>query len=439
MLVMPSSKRHGAFSTCISTKNAVKAAAAPAEPGQPGPARREARQTETNKRGREGDEHQLADRSHAPEEPATRSSGRHRREPDHFRPLKKTKASAGKKPAITSQTLTKPTTATSEQAEANDVTVPVPSNNGGLPLSAIMANLHGGGTGSIVGREEERRAIARFLDTTVGMKQAGALYVSGRPGCGKTLSVCAAAAAWRRRCKVVTVNGMSLIEGSRDLFSELLKTLCPAALKEKMDSELCLRKLFTADGGSRPTLLVVDELDALLESGCEQSVLATLFSWTQLPGSKLVLIGIANALDLTHRFLPVLRAKNCAPQLLTFMPYNEHSLLSILRERLDPSLALPSHAPAPPPAAEGADVSAPPSPSSQDSAQTVPGADPHIKFDKAALDLCARRVAAESGDTRKVIIIIMSIIIFMLPSLGCGASQLRAATRARWSSCCQEW
>jgi len=231
------------------------------------------------------------------------------------------------------------------------------------------------------------------------MKQSGALYVSGRPGCGKTLSVRAAADIYRYKSKVVVLNGMSLVDGARDLFSEILKTLCPAALKEKMDAEMCLRQMFTAGVSKRPTLLVLDELDALLESGCEQSVLAALFSWTQLPGSTLVLIGIANALDLTHRFLPILHAKNCAPQLLTFTPYNEHDLLSILRQRL---CFDPSQAPAQPAfPLDDVEMLEPSSPSSQASVQTVVAVDTQIKFDVTALDLCARRIAAESGDTRK--------------------------------------
>ena len=320
-----------------------------------------------------------------------------------FRPLKVTKASGGKAKNPSTAARHAPEAQTEVQAEAEKIVVAqdAPATaplRAGLPLSTILANLHGGGAGGIVGREDERRVIARFLDTTAGKKQAGALYISGRPGCGKTLAVRAATDTWRRKCKVVAVNGMSLVEGTRDLFGELLRMLCPAALKEKMDAELCLRKLFTAGGCSRPMILVVDELDALLESGCEQSVLATLFSWTQLPGSKLVLIGIANALDLTHRFLPILRAKNCAPQLLTFTPYNEHGLLSILRQRLDPSLVQVPNKPLP--SCKDSDASAP-APSSQDAVLAIPGADPEIKFDLAALDLCARRVAAESGDTRK--------------------------------------
>ena len=337
-----------------------------------------------------------------------RSSGRVRREPVAFRSSKtaRTQKKMGAfQPKMEAAVVTAPPSNSKQQKRKQNTkedtvaVVPIAPENLELPLSSIMGNLRGAGTGTIVGREQEQRTIASFLESTVGMKQSGALYVSGRPGCGKTLSVRAAADLYRRKSKVVVLNGMSLVDGARDLFSEILKTLCPAALKEKMDAEMCLRQMFTGGGKKRHTLLVLDEMDALLESGCEQSVLAALFSWTQLPGSTLVLIGIANALDLTHRFLPILHAKNCAPQLLTFTPYTEHDLLSILRQRLrfDPSRA-PAESNT---RFEDVEMPEPSSPCSQASVQTVVAVDTHIKFEVTALDLCARRIAAESGDTRK--------------------------------------
>ena len=320
-----------------------------------------------------------------------RSTGRERREPEVYRPTKATKTTA--RPASSAHpvalTVQVAPSGAAHACRTTTVVAPQDSNAGKpeeaaperlvLPLDAVLARLHGTGGAGIVGREQEQRDIANFLESTVGLKQSGALYVSGRPGCGKTLSVRAAADAYRRRCKVVVLNGMTLVDGARDLFSEILRTVCPAALKEKMDAEICLRQIFTAGGQTRPYLLVLDELDALLQSGCEQSVLAALFSWTQLAGSKLVLIGIANALDLTHRFLPILHAKNCAPQLLTFHPYIEQHLLSILRRRLSSDATK--------------------APTTLDTEGE--NANPQIKFDLAALDLCARRIAAESGDTRK--------------------------------------
>lgn len=54
-------------------------------------------------------------------------------------------------------------------------------------------------------------------------------------------------------------------------------------------------------------VLVLDEMDQLLH-GKGTELLYTLFEWARQPESKLVLIGIANALDLTVRHLPLLNS-----------------------------------------------------------------------------------------------------------------------------------
>jgi len=49
-------------------------------------------------------------------------------------------------------------------------------------------------------------------------------------------------------------------------------------------------------------LLVLDEIDQL--DSKYQEVLYSMFGWTALPDSRIILIGIANSLDLTDRILP---------------------------------------------------------------------------------------------------------------------------------------
>jgi cell division control protein 6 len=53
---------------------------------------------------------------------------------------------------------------------------------------------------------------------------------------------------------------------------------------------------------------MLDEIDQLLTR--DQEVLYRIFEWPMLKQSKCCVIGIANALDLTQRFLPRLIAKN---------------------------------------------------------------------------------------------------------------------------------
>ena len=55
--------------------------------------------------------------------------------------------------------------------------------------------------------------------------------------------------------------------------------------------------------------LVLDEIDQLVAK--DQDVLYRLFELAVQKDSRLVLIGIANAIDLTSRFLPRLKAKHC--------------------------------------------------------------------------------------------------------------------------------
>jgi Cdc6-related protein, AAA superfamily ATPase len=78
---------------------------------------------------------------------------------------------------------------------------------------------------------------------------------------------------------------------------------------------------------------VLDEIDQL--DSRKQSVLYTIFEWPSAPNSKLVMIGIANALDLTDRILPRLQARlDLRPQLLHFAPYTKLEIVNILTERL---------------------------------------------------------------------------------------------------------
>lgn len=83
----------------------------------------------------------------------------------------------------------------------------------------------------------------------------------------------------------------------------------------------------------------MDEMDQV---GSKQ-VLYTLFDWARLPGSKLILIGIANALDLTVRHLPFLNL-NASPvkgqqapicSTLSFPPYQKEDIERIIKLKME--------------------------------------------------------------------------------------------------------
>ncbi|KAJ2305253.1 AAA ATPase, partial [Coemansia sp. RSA 2704] len=212
----------------------------------------------------------------------------------------------------------------------------------------------------IVGRAAEQAGIRRFLHASVEQGRGGSMYVSGNPGTGKTACL------------------QALIKQSAADFASVLVNCVPltrpgqvyAAILDALDIEYAadgaLAALERAAFGRRRAFLVIlDEVDSLL--GSRQEVLYRLFELAAHPDSRLALVGIANALDLTDRFLPRLQARNCEPLLLNFNPYQVDDIVSILQSRLD----------------------------------AVSAGEPVVQ--RAALELCARKVAATSGDLRKAL------------------------------------
>ena len=62
----------------------------------------------------------------------------------------------------------------------------------------------------------------------------------------------------------------------------------------------------------------------------DQSVLYALFELPALAGSRLVLVGLANSLDLTDRALIRLQSRvHFKPQLLNFKPYTKQQIAQV--------------------------------------------------------------------------------------------------------------
>lgn len=118
--------------------------------------------------------------------------------------------------------------------------------------------------------------------------------------------------------------------------------------------------------------MILDEIDQL--DSRKQSVLYTIFEWPIKEGHKIVLIGIANALDFTDRTLPRLQSHlTVKPKLMYFAPYNKQQIVDIFTERLKSS--------------DVSDV-----------------------FPPAALQMLAAKVAAVSGDVRRALDISRRVI-----------------------------
>ncbi|KAM8878696.1 cell division control protein 6 homolog isoform 2-T2 [Spinachia spinachia] len=193
-------------------------------------------------------------------------------------------------------------------------------------LSAKQA-LHTAAPERLLSREAERGAIRSFLEEKALRRLPGSLYISGAPGTGKTACLTCVLhemTAALAPLQTVLVNCMSL-RSSHGIFPLLADKL------KAPGGPSGLQRFLTAPGP--PVLLVLDEMDQLDSKA--QDVLYTVFEWPYLPESRLCLVGVANALDLTDRILPRLQARpHCRPLLLHFPPYSRQELADIVQDRL---------------------------------------------------------------------------------------------------------
>lgn len=233
--------------------------------------------------------------------------------------------------------------------------------------------------GRLVGRDAERNELDTFIRGGISRRAGRCLYVSGPPGTGKSALV-------HEVCQNLTdgpelqqafINCMS-VETSGDVYETLIKDFlgdCDTSMPER-NVNLHHQLAPKVKSPGPVYLVVLDEIDHLLD--LDLDVLYKLFELALRRTSRLILIGIANALDLTDRFLPRLKARNLKPQLLPFLPYTAPQVASVVTTKLRTLL--------------------PENESTQ--SKYVPFVHP------TAIEFCSKKVASQTGDLRKAFDII---------------------------------
>lgn len=231
--------------------------------------------------------------------------------------------------------------------------------------------LHSAVPENLIGRESEQEKLENFIQSHLDNQSSGSIYVSGAPGTGKTacLSKIMIKPNFKKSFKIIYINCTSM-KSAASIYSKVCEELDLQSQKSGRNCKTLIENYLAKPKSSRSsnnkmTLLVLDEMDQLGTQN--QAVLYSIFEWPKFENSKLVLVGIANALDLTDRLLPRLQARcELKPTLLHFQPYSKEQILNILKGRLEEENVLEVYTP-------------------------------------SALQMLAAKVAATSGDIRRAL------------------------------------
>ncbi|PIA17903.1 P-loop containing nucleoside triphosphate hydrolase protein, partial [Coemansia reversa NRRL 1564] len=194
------------------------------------------------------------------------------------------------------------------------------------------------------------------------------MYISGVPGTGKTATVHEAIRALSENVEegelpdfqFIELNGMKMTEPNQ-AYSQLWQAITGNRATTKHAAQL-LEKHFSTPSPRRHThVVLVDELDLLVTK--TQSIMYNFFDWPHRPHARLIVIAIANTMDLPERMLHHKVSSRLGLTRINFQPYSHQQLMTIVQSRLEGCIA----------------------------------------FDADAIELCARKISAVSGDARRAL------------------------------------
>lgn len=231
------------------------------------------------------------------------------------------------------------------------------------------------------GRDAERQQLRHFVLNATESRTGGCTYVSGPPGTGKSALVREVFQEFENSDNIQTsmINCVSL-RTAVEVYGKLIQDFSPNTTVGKTGLKQHLSNLFLDKSAKKMHLVLLDEIDNLLDADCD--MLYTIFEWAMHKSSTMILVGIANALDLTDRFLPRLKKRGLKPRLLPFLPYTAAQITTIISDKLRSLLP--------------GDTSV-----SQD---FIPFMQP------AAVQLCGKKIASQTGDLRKAFSLAQRII-----------------------------
>ena len=133
---------------------------------------------------------------------------------------------------------------------------------------------------------------------------------------------------WRMKKRDFMSNKeVEVLKKNARLGADSAKQKLDAFFKGDLDAE------YEQSGEKRlPILLLLDEIETLMTK--DQEVLYTVFEWSRLPTSKLVIVGIANMLDLAEKVHQKINSRLGTNRII-FHPYQPSQLRRILEQKME--------------------------------------------------------------------------------------------------------
>lgn len=188
-------------------------------------------------------------------------------------------------------------------------------------------------------REAEFAAIFEQVESAIIENESALIYISGTPGTGKTATVREVINSLQQKVldeelfpfKFVELNGMKLPEPTQ-AYSRLWETLTGQRVTPNHALSL-LQTHFTSRNTSRmPTVVLMDELDQLTTT--KQEVMYNFFQWPNMPNTRLIVIAVANTMDLPERTLAHKVSSRLGLTRIAFPAYTRPQLNEIIKSRL---------------------------------------------------------------------------------------------------------
>ncbi|KAH6614961.1 P-loop containing nucleoside triphosphate hydrolase protein [Boeremia exigua] len=189
-------------------------------------------------------------------------------------------------------------------------------------------------------REEEFSTVYSHLEAAITDGSGSCIYISGTPGTGKTATVREVVAQLHASVQAeelddfifVEINGMKVTDPHQS-YSLLWQALRGDRVSPSHALEL-LEREFSAPSPRRvPCVVLMDELDQLVTKN--QSVMYNFFNWPQLRHSRLIVLAVANTMDLPERTLSNKISSRLGLTRITFPGYTHDQLMQIIQSRLE--------------------------------------------------------------------------------------------------------